>query len=91
MKKSFLFLLIAFAGLSACSNQSEYKKPNTLTGCIDSSKVRKDAVCVDTYQPVCGCDGQTYTNECVAANAGVTSWDNGACQGKGLLQKEDKK
>jgi hypothetical protein len=38
-------------------------------------------VCTDLYEPVCGCDDQTYTNDCQAARAGVSVARRGACQG----------
>lgn len=31
-------------------------------------------------KPVCGCDGKTYNNACLAENAGVTKWSEGACE-----------
>jgi hypothetical protein len=37
-------------------------------------------VCSTNYEPVCGCNGITYTNECVARHEGkVTSYSIGAC------------
>ena len=31
----------------------------------------KPSFCMDIWDPVCGCDGETYTNSCFAARAGV--------------------
>ena len=49
------------------------------SGCIDESKISSDYNCDDYYEPVCGCDGNTYGNECYAENAGVTEWIDGEC------------
>lgn len=36
--------------------------------------------CTGDFAPVCGCDGETYSNACVAAGAGVSIAREGACE-----------
>ena len=39
----------------------------------------KPQVCTQQYDPVCGCDGQTYSNDCMARSAGVSVLHDGQC------------
>jgi hypothetical protein len=47
--------------------------------CIDSTRIVYGGYCDPRWEPVCGCDGFTYQNECTVLNAGLLYYQQGIC------------
>jgi len=48
--------------------------------CIDPTQITPGAICTGHYDPVCGCNNVSYSNQCMAEISGVISWKSGLCQ-----------
>lgn len=69
-----LFSLLAALVMMACQKQP------TGDDCIDPELIQTNALCTTNYDPVCGCNGQTYINGCEARfQHGLSNYTRGAC------------
>ncbi|MDB4714583.1 hypothetical protein OAF23_00525 [Flavobacteriaceae bacterium] len=68
---NLLFLLF----IIACSSKDKGNEPE----CIDDNLIDENSVCIEIYDPVCGCNNITYSNSCYASINGVVDYTSGRC------------
>lgn len=69
MKNSMLSLLVL---LTMCEKDDDLSSCKILPSATD-------VACIEIYEPMCGCDGITYSNTCYATASGVLTWTDGEC------------
>jgi len=70
-----------FAGLTCDDDEFCAYAAEDNCGFADATGVctPRPEACIALYDPVCGCNGQTYSNSCYAASAGVSVKTPGEC------------
>jgi hypothetical protein len=77
MKINALKILSFLLGWVAC--YSVQAQGSGKVACIDRERINPSCACPSDWEPVCGCNGFTYVNSCLAKCAGITSWTEGPC------------
>ncbi|KAJ1416192.1 hypothetical protein B484DRAFT_454368 [Ochromonadaceae sp. CCMP2298] len=82
---SFLSLAAVMAQKDAPGKDKPGKDAPAKDSCIIPPEVcENDVACPLNYDPVCGCDGVTYSNECWAAINCIRYYIPGECPGDDL-------
>ena len=74
-----LALLLILLSFSCKKEALTCVNPEEVTDCFDPTLVDSLALCTADYSPVCGCDGNTYSNACHAETSGLKAWKSGEC------------
>ena len=74
------YVLLRADGTTCDGKVGQFYVPNEEVACIDPALIDPNANCDTDYDPVCGCDHETYENACIAENEfGIVDYTPGAC------------
>ena len=73
----FLNAVLIITFLKSCNRDNKMSAENEL--CINEDLIDETVACYLIYAPVCGCNNETYSNDCIASSNGVLSYTEGAC------------
>ncbi len=74
MKRIKWFTFAAFVAMVSCDVDADNPQD-----CVDASS-KIEGECSKIFSPVCGCNGVTYNNDCIARSEGVQHWTAGECK-----------
>jgi hypothetical protein len=76
-------LLCAGSNALGCDEAGTYCRERVVGRCpgveVFGECAEQPEVCADISDPACGCDGETYANDCEAAASGVALFAEGEC------------
>lgn len=73
---------------TVCASAAEYCHMDISAQCgaadqTGTCKVKPE-MCTQQFEPVCGCNGKTYGNECSANSKGISAAYDGPCRDDGI-------
>ena len=79
MKKIIVFFTpLSIAVIVAFIFTAATCKKTSANTCVETPS-KADCMCYEIYKPVCGCNGKTYGNDCVARCQNITDFKEGEC------------